>query len=308
MKFMRFAFLFLIGTAFTFVPADTKLEYQFKPGDVYEIQQESTQTIKQTVPGMGEMVIDNKVSGSMLLKVLEKTATGSKAEFTFTKVKMAMKSMQGEVILDSEGDQTNQMNKVMTALTNKGIIIFLSKNGTIEKVENADKISASINEMGLDAATMDVAKQSLSQYLNADALKSTIEATIVQYPSTGKAAVGGTWKTTTNSPSVIPMRFDNAWTLSKVEGEVGFITNDATVSSVDKEKILTLSGFKAKADLSGQQASKSKIDIKTGWPTELKSMAVYSGVITLLAGGQIPEDMAIPMETSAETTYTIVKK
>lgn len=308
MKFIRFFLLFLIGTAFTFVPADTPLEYKFKAGDVYELQQETTQAIKQTIPGMGEMTVDTKMSGAMSFKVLEKTANGAKTEFSFLKIKMNMKTGQGEVALDSEGDQANPMNKVMKVLTSKPLIVHLAKNGTIEKIENAENIAAGISELGLDEGTLAAAKQSLNQYLSENTLKSSIEAALVQYPTSGKAAIGSTWKTSMAGPGVIPTRFDNTWTLSKVEGGVASVTCDATISSVDKDKEITLSGFKAKSDLSGQQAVKSKIDVQTGWPTEIKSMAEYKGNITILAGGQIPEDMNIPMEISMESTFTVVKK
>jgi hypothetical protein len=308
MKFMRLLFLFLIGTAFTFPPADTKLEYKFKAGDVYEMQQETTQAIKQNIPGMGEVVIDTKISGAMSFKILETTSSGAKTEFSYLKVKMGMKSAQGEVVLDSEGDQTNPMNKVMKVLTTKPLTVYLSKSGTIEKIENVENISAGIGELGLDEGTLAVAKQSLNQYLNENSLKSSIEQALVQYPVSGKAGIGATWKTSMNGPGVMPTRFDNTWTLSKVEGDVASVTCDATIVSVDKDKEITLSGYKAKSDLSGQQAVKSKVNVKTGWPTEIKTLAEYKGNITLLAGGQIPEDMLIPMEISMESTFTIVKK
>ena len=308
MRFIAFFILFLIGTAFTTVPADPVLEYKFTVGDLYEIQQETTQAIKQTIPGMGEMVIDTKLSGVMSFKVTEKIATGAKTDFTYLKIKMEMKSAQGNVVLDSEGDQTNAMNKVMKVFTSKALKVVLTKSGKVEKIENANELAAGINELGLDEGTLAMAKQSLNQFLSENALKSSIEQGLIQYPSPGKTAVGATWKTSADGAGAIPTRFDHTWTLSKVEGDLVSLTSDATITSVDKEKEITLSGFKAKSDLSGQQAIKSKASLKSGWPTEIRSLAEYKGNITILAGGQIPEDMTIPMEISMESTFTFVKK
>lgn len=308
MKSIGFIFLLLLGAAFTTIPKDTTLEYKFNVGDIYEIQQETQQAIKQTIPGMGEMTIDTKISGAMSIKVTAKTATGAKTEFSFLKIKMEMKSAQGTVTLDSDGDQNNPMNKVMKVFTAKPFIMIMSKNGTIEKIENAEEVAAGLGQLGLDEGTLAMAKQSLSQYLNETSLKSSIETGFVQYPSTGKTSVGGTWKTSLRGPGIIPTQFDNTWTLAKVEGDLAQLTSDATITSVDKDKEITLSGYKAKSDLSGQQAIKSKIDLKSGWPTEIKSMSEYKGNITILAGGQIPEDMVIPMEISSESSFVFVKK
>jgi hypothetical protein len=66
--------------------------------------------------------------------------------------------------------------------------------------------------------------------------------------------------------------------------------------------------MKTKSDLSGRQMTKSKVDIKTGWPVELKALSEIKGTMILLAGGPIPEDMTVPMEITSESTFTIVKK
>ena len=67
-------------------------------------------------------------------------------------------------------------------------------------------------------------------------------------------------------------------------------------------------GLKAKTALSGKQAMKSKIDVKSGWPTKMDVLSELKGTMTLLAGGMIPEDMDVPMEILSETSYTITKK
>jgi hypothetical protein len=80
-------------------------------------------------------------------------------------------------------------------------------------------------------------------------------------------------------------------------------------TTTDKEKTINLpGGIKAKSDLAGRQASKSTVDVKTGWPTTLEVLAEIKGKMTLLAGGMIPEDMDVPMEILSESSFTITKK
>ena len=105
-----------------------------------------------------------------------------------------------------------------------------------------------------------------------------------------------------------PMVYDNTSSLINIEGTTASIDSDANISTTDKEKVISLNGFKAKSDLSGRQMSKSKINVSTGWPSELKVLSEIKGKMVLLAGGPIPEDMDVPMEITSESTFTIAKK
>jgi hypothetical protein len=308
MKSIRFILLFLIASSFTTNPAKPlKLQYAFAVGDNYEMTQVSKQTIKQTIPGMGEMTIDVALEGVMNLKVVELTATGAKIETTYSKVKVSTKSPMGDVVMDSEGPADNMQNKMVKAMTMKPIFIFMNKRGNIEKVENTENLYSGLNELGLDEAGLAAAKQSMQQALGEGSIKGSIEMVLNSYPETA-LKVGDTWKNSIASASSFPMNSENVSTLSKLEGTTGNIDTDGTIATADKEKILPVNGMKAKADLTGRQMMKTVINVKTGWPTEVKTISEIKGIMTLLAGGQIPEDMPIPMEIAGESTYTIVKK
>ena len=311
MKSTRFVLLILIGSiasSFTTNPAKPlKLQYTFAVGDHYELTQTSKQSIKQTIPGMGEMVIDVALEGVMNLKVVELTATGAKIETTYAKMKVLTKSPMGDVTMDSEGPADNMQNKMVKSMTGKSIFIFMNKRGTVEKVENAENLYSGLTELGLDEAGLAQAKQTMQQSLGESALKGSIEMVLNSYPETA-LKVGDTWKNSIASPSSFAMNSEIVSTLSKLEGTTANIDTDGTIATVDKEKVLPINGMKAKADLSGRQMMKSAVNVKTGWPTEVKTISEIKGTLTLLAGGQIPEDMAIPMEISGEATYTIVKK
>src|SRR5262245_47277834 len=139
MKSIRFVVLFLIASSFTTNPAKPlKLQYTFAVGDNYEMTQVSKQNIKQTIPGMGEMVIDMNLEGVMNLKVVELTASGAKLETTYAKVKVTTKSPMGDVVMDSEGPADNMQNKMVKSMTGKPIFIFMNKRGAVEKVENSE--------------------------------------------------------------------------------------------------------------------------------------------------------------------------
>ncbi len=81
------------------------------------------------------------------------------------------------------------------------------------------------------------------------------------------------------------------------------------LTTVDKEKVTTLpNGIRSKVDLGGRQVIVGKVNLKTGWPTEIKVLSDIQGKMTLLAGGMISSDMDIPMVISTESVYMITKK
>jgi hypothetical protein len=105
------------------------------------------------------------------------------------------------------------------------------------------------------------------------------------------------------------MKIENKWTLAKADGSTANVTCAGELTTIDKEKVNNLvNGMKSKSDLAGTQTVDGKVDIKSGWPKEVKILSDLKGTMTLLQGGMIPMDMEIPMTVKIETNYSIVKK
>jgi hypothetical protein len=308
MTIIRVSVLFIILTAFSFQPASTTLEYKFKAGDTYEWKQSTQQSMKQTVPGAGEMNTDTKTETGLIIKILEKTPTGAKAEVILPKIKVETKSaMIGNITLDSDGDQSVDFNKILKSITTTVVIAYISKSGAVEKFEGVEKFQENLASLGLGEATKPMAKQIADQFTSQGSLKSNLEQALIQYPS-GKVSIGDTWKTTTAAPLNIPIRIENTWKLSAIESKTASIENDGLVMTSDSDKEFSANGFRAKANMTGRVAAKSKADLQTGWPQEIKLISEMKGTITVLAGNGIPQDMEIPTEIVTESQQTVAKK
>jgi hypothetical protein len=308
MNTVKFIFLLVLGTAFTFPAADLKLEYSFKVGDQYNWVQSTKQSIKQTIPGMGEMTMDVNTEGTILLKVVETTTNGAKVEAQYSKLKVVSKTPMGDVNMDSESQETDNQTKVTKSIMGKTFYFFLTKRGIVEKVEGTDNLYSGLNDLGLDEAALASVKQALQQTLGASSLKGNLEMALVNYPE-NKVKAGDSWKHSTGLPMNFPVRIDNTWNLKKIEGSVATVDADGKIVTTDKDQTTALpNGLKSKMDLTGQQASVGKVNAKTGWPTEIKILSEIKGKMILLAGGMIPEDMEVPMVITTESTFTIEKK
>lgn len=308
MKFIQFASCALVVFAFGFtqVLKDVKLEYTFNVGDSFQMDQDSKQTITQEIMGMGEVVVNVSIGGGMSFKVVERTPTGAKLEVAYTSLKMITKSPMGDQIMDSESTDAEQ-SKMMKALTNKPFFIYMNKRGKIEKAENIDNLYSGFKDLGFDDATLENVKKAMQQTLGENAIKASLQMAFVTYPEK-PLAVGGSWKDVLSGGMNFPLNIENTWKLSAIDGGVASLEADGNVVTTDKEKEFSVNGMKAKSDLSGQQAMKSKVNTTTGWPTELKVLSEIKGNMTLLAGGMLPTDMEVPMQISTESTFTIKKK
>ena len=308
MRTFRFLILILVATAFTFPAKDVKLEYAFKVGDQYDFAQTFKQTIKQNIPGMGDMTTVANIDATMGFKVVEVTATGAKIEASYSKMKAVTTNPMMNITLDSEGKEDNMQNKLIKVMMNKNFSFVVSKRGVVEKVEGIENLYSGLSTLGLDEATLAQVKQSMLQTISEKTIKTNLEMGFVQYPET-KVKESDTWKNTAEVVSNFVGKIENSWLLKKLEGEVASIESDGNITTVDKEKIIMMpGGIKTKSDLAGRQMLAGKVNVKNGWPSEVKVLSEVKGQMKFLAGGMIPEDMDVPMEMTMEGTYTIVKK
>lgn len=307
MKFQLIIFLFVLS-GFGTPLADVNLKYSFKVGDQYEYHQHSKQISKQTFQGMGEMKLEADIIGVMEMKVLSLTDKGAKIEAKYAKLKMDTKSTMLNMSMDSDGSQDETSNKIAKAMMGKTFTFTMNATGAVEKVEGAENLYSGFGSIGLDESTLAGHKAMMQQTLNDKSLEAILSNGFITYPDK-KVKEGDTWTSQTMQTTSFPFQIDNTWSLGKVNGNQATVSSDAKMATVDKEKIMSLpNGMKSKTDLSGKQLVSGLIDVKTGWPTEVKVSSSLKGNMTLLAGGVIPQDMLVPMEMQIETTYTIKKK
>jgi len=307
MKAIAWYFYFSLFAAIATDDDSVRLAYTFKIGEVYTMTQRSHQTVKQFIMGI-EQPGENVYAGEMELKVISLTETGARLQAQFIRLKHASKSMMGEQIMDSEGSEETAQNSVFRAMMRKSFFIVLNSSGKVENVEGHENLWAGVAAIGLDDDTEARLKESLNQMLTKNALKSNIEQALVYY-SEKRVKPGDSWRSTGGFPMGFPIQIDNAWSLATLDAASANVNAEGIYTTTDKEKVITLvNGLKAKVDLTGTQSTKASVNIKTGWPSELKIVSSLKGTMTLLAGGMLPMDMELPMEISGETSYTFVRK
>lgn len=303
--------LLLALVSFTNPPKDTKLQYTFKVGDRYQLTQVVKQTMKQSIPAMGDATVEISSESVLALNIASVTATGAKIDTHFEKMKIWTKLPMGmgDMTLDSEGDADDSQTKVVKSIMSKTFYFTITKQGVIEKVEGTENLFTDLEKLDLDDATLNAFKAQFKQSLNDQSMKARLEQALVSYADK-KVKIGDTWSTTTaNEVMGMPTRIAQTWSLKSAEAAKASIRAEGSVASTDKDKVMDLpNGIKGKLNVGGKQTLAAVVNPKTGWPVETKINAEVKGIMTFLAGGMMPSDMEVPIETVAEGVHKIVKR
>ena len=305
MKVLKLLGLIILAFGFT-TPVPVKLTYTFKVGDAYVWNQDAKQLIKQSIMGMDQTIENNSVS-EMSFKIVEIKGDVAKLETMYTKFKSVIKSPQMNTEFDSDGPQDKRENKLFKALTNKPFFVFMTRQGKIDKVEGIDTLFSAFKEAGLDENGVSAFRTTLEPYIGEEGLRGSLQKVFISYPA-NQLKKGDTWKESQKLKAPFPTTMEDTWSLGESTDKSTELTGQGTFFT-DKEQTISLpGGMKARIDLAGNQAMKSSINPKTGWPLSSDVLSEVKGKMILLAGGPIPEDMEMPMEINSEIKSIITKK
>lgn len=309
MKFLLLTFLIAFVPCVETVDKELKLEYKFRQGDEFEYAQVSKQNALQTLPGMGEMKMDGTLAGTMILKIKSVDANGSaRIESQYSKLRMVTNNFLMSMSMDSEGSQEEDGNKIVKSMTGKTFFFTMTRTGAVQDVEGVENLYSALGSLDIDDDVVNKARKALQQTINDKSIKTLLENGFISYPDKAVKS-GDKWNTSSVQAVNFPMKIDNTWSLQGVDASVAKITGESSLATIDKEKVNNLvNGMKSKSDLTGTQKMTGQVDLRSGWPKEVKILSDIKGTMTLLAGGLIPQDMEIPMTVKIETTYTIVKR
>lgn len=304
--------LFVVAlVAFAFAPIEKekeiKLQYTFKAGDAFEWTQKTSQKVSQNIMGMAQE-IETEMGGTLKLNVKQVTTTGAVVEMEYAKLSSKTTSPMGNMTMDSESTTDDVYSKVFKSMMGKKFLVSIATNGNIEKVEGYESIYSDFDKLGMDERTLATMKQTVEQSFGSTAMQRSLESALLNYPD-AKVKAGATWTKTSGLAMNFPLQLETTYKYNGTVGDAANITAEGTITTTDKEKETTLpGGFKAKFNMSGVQITTATASLKTGWANETKVSSKISGNMILLAGGQIPQDMDVPMEIMTESVYSLVRK
>lgn len=289
---MKQLFLFFILSITSVVTAQKNLEYNFAVGDTFTVYQNAKQLITQDINGI-EQIIENDLKGVMYFEVLDGTTEDYTLSMSFKRLKMLMTSPSLGELSNSDtdsADSSNVMNMLFKGILNVPVTIIMGKSGKIKSVTGGENLIANMFiSAGIDQPeVIEASKEQMEKQFGSAALSNSFEQMTHFYP-TEKISAGSEW---TNSYSG-NMSAKNKWKLitSSDEGTTITGTADTTMSSIDDNVIMTLSGT---------QKTKIIINPSNGLFKEITIVGENTGNTMFQA-----QDMNIPTRIVSTITYKI---
>ncbi|MGB3591966.1 MAG: DUF6263 family protein [Nonlabens sp.] len=294
--------IFFIGTI---AIAQETIRLNLEVGKTYTLDLVNTSEIKQVVAGMPQDVTTTMTSST------DYVVTGMKGkdymiDIVPTASKTEQKTSMGSIVTDSNGPDSNPMNRIMKNLTNRSMKVVMTPQGKVVSFDfngYTDKLMDGVEMEDMQKLQIE---GMMKEQINAEKMQKSYSEAFTSYP-TGKVAVGDEWKTTYSSDIVIPMETKLTNTL-KESTPSSFIIESMGTLSTNGETETQLMGMAAKADIQGDVKSMITIDKKTGWISKATTTTTSKGYMKMAAGGPGTPEMKIDMDATSVAEYATPKK
>ncbi|WP_346238138.1 DUF6263 family protein [Niabella insulamsoli] len=281
----------LLGASVASAQKTYQLSFKPQSGNKYDVVTSVVSKVAQNVMGQ-DMNIDLKYNIDMLYEISNKGAHKN-LRMTYERLNMDMDAMGQKVRMDSDDpDTTNDASKSFRALKGETVEVVLDAKGKVIEVNGQDKIIA---KAGGDA----IQKQTLEGVLGEDALKNMLNQAFGFYPE-HPVKVGDSWTDSMTLKVPYAIQAVNTYTLSKVEGNRGFIKSVSKLITGADSKI-TSYGIEMSLDLNGVFEGTSEIDLESG-------MFIHTEGRQNLKGNIEVQGQKIPMATATDISITATKK
>ncbi|MDC8003640.1 DUF6263 family protein [Aureisphaera galaxeae] len=271
-------FLFLSGIGAT---AQNSLQYNFKVGDEFDMEQTARQEMIQNIEGMTNTTV-NVLSGSFNFKVIEATEEKYVIATAYTSLVLKSESDMIGVLMDidtkRDADKDDIEAQIFQGLINIPFQIHMLKTGEIVSLENSSAlIDGMISRSGLeDEASKEMMRQSLESEFGDDSLAESMEQLLYLYPNK-PVHVGDTWINAYTGE----FKANNTWKLDNYASDAFSLSATSTISlSTDVQEGVRLS-------LDGDQESSVSIETGTGFPKEMSVNQTAKGA-TVINGTEYP--------------------
>jgi hypothetical protein len=285
-------------------PALSQLQLNLQVGDVYRVRVISDQVITQDLDGQSEET-QQSIGYEYRYTIREVDADGNLwVDTMYDWVFVEQGGSLGTMTYDSANppEVIPQEATGYAALVGKGFSMRLSPTGEVLDVAGLSEMYSQIVEELApdDPETGEVLEQLIEDQFGEEAIKSQAGEVVFAYPP-GKVEIGDSWTSNIESTLLVPMQFDNVYTLETLDGQTATITIHSTVSPVDDSQTVDLGFMQLSYVLEGTQEGTTQIDTATGWTRSSTLDQHLSGVMTIIADG---EEFEVPITLVATTTVT----
>jgi hypothetical protein len=294
MKPAKTIILMVLCLSCTYSIAQVSLRYKLERGNIFNIKQESDQTILQKMDGLSNKV-NNHIEAIMQFKVLAERPDGYEMVVSFKDIEMSIRSETSEEILDidlTKPDESGEKS-IFNGLLDYPIKLVLKFNGDITQISGCENlIDHMINGANIkDDFTRDLMRASLDKDFGPEAMSQNYKQMTYFYPGK-KVFIDESWHTQTKGLS----NMDNTWKLVSMNDRNAILAANGTIHMNVYKSGITMK-------LAGKQKSYLITDAYTGILQELtiEGTATGNSQIEMEEGGTY-----IPTTVTSKIKYNLI--
>lgn len=279
------------------------LEFNIKPGSVYNYNVTTEQHISQTIQGQ-EVDMEQTIIMGYRYEVKEvNDQDNTVVDIVYEKIGYMQDGPLGKIDYKSweEDEDVPVLAQGFASLVDQGFTMEISSQGVVVGITGTDKIiDKMLEDMDLpesDEMTAEL-RQSMQNQFGDDALKETMKTMFSIYPDR-PVGVGDAWTATWRMTKGFPMVLNNTWKLKQISDDEVVIDVNTKVESNKETTLIQMGGMEMSYDLSGEQTGSMVLDRKTGWCISSTLEQVFEGTIRAsggMFGGQ--EGMEWPIKVA----------
>lgn len=285
-----------------------ELDYKFKTGDAFELQQQSRSETYITVNEVIQRTTRD-YNTKMNIKVAEAGGGMFLLEWSYSDIKFNFNAKNQNIFVDAK--VTNDQEPLQGALKlilDQPFTVELQSNGLIKNVNNLDALmdKASAAFSSLKADEQAAYKKLLKDQFGTDAFRSWLEQLLVVYPIHG-IKNGTQWEETVPLRTGLKGRIDLYWNLTHWDSQTAKIDGKGNIKTDKVETFTVEEGIQATAAIDGTQTTNYLINRESGLPSICVQNTEMKGEYVYLANRkkQLKKDLKVPVKIVTNASYKI---
>ncbi|WP_343700750.1 DUF6263 family protein [Chitinophaga sp.] len=285
-----------------------ELDYKFKTGDAFELQQQSRSETYITVNEVIQRTTRD-YNTKMNIKVAEAGGGMFLLEWSYSDIKFNFNAKNQNIFVDARvANDQEPLQGALKLILDQPFTVELQSNGLIKNVNNLDALmdKASAAFSSLKADEQAAYKKLLKDQFGTDAFRSWLEQLLVVYPIHG-IKNGTQWEETVPLRTGLKGRIDLYWNLTHWDSQTAKIDGKGNIKTDKVETFTVEEGIQATAAIDGTQTTNYLINRESGLPSICVQNTEMKGEYVYLANRkkQLKKDLKVPVKIVTNASYKI---
>lgn len=285
-----------------------ELNYRFKTGDVFELQQQSRSETYITVNDVIQRTTRD-YNTKMNVKVAETGAGMFILSWSYTDIKFNFNAKNQNIFVDAKvANEQEPLQGALKIILDQPFTVELQSTGMIKNITGLDalmdKASAAFAKLKSDEQT--AYKKLLKDQFGTDAFRSWLEQLLIVYPVHG-IKNGTQWEESVPLRTGLKGRIDLYWNLQHWDSQTAKIDGKGNIKTDKVETFTVEEGIQATASIEGTQTTNYLINRSSGMPSIAVQNTEMKGEYIYLANRkkQLKKDLKVPVKIVTNASYKI---